>query len=260
MLTVLLPNYKTPELTKLCLRSLRKYTDFNQIQIVAIDNASGDESLAYLRSLPWIKLIERSASDIQGMPPPLMHSSALDMALEQVETPYVISMHTDTIVHSPQWLDYLMEHITRSEKTAGVGSWKLETVPFWKSVGKALEDGAKTLIGRKHHEFLFLRSHCALYRTELLKKYTKGFGDGECAGSSIHKHLLAAGYELEFLPVCELSRYMAHLNHATMILNPKLTGRRTTSEKSFRKLGSKMNTENYRRILEDDSLDRWPEQ
>lgn len=36
--------------------------------------------------------------------------------------------------------------------------------------------------------------------------------------------------------------------------------RRTTSEKSFRKLGSKMNTENYRRILEDDSLDRWPEQ
>ena len=52
MLTVLLPNYKTPELTKLCLRSLRKYTDFNQIQIVAIDNASGDESLAYLRSLP----------------------------------------------------------------------------------------------------------------------------------------------------------------------------------------------------------------
>ena len=122
MLTVLLPNYKTPELTKLCLRSLRKYTDFNQIQIVAIDNASGDESLAYLRSLPWIKLIERSASDIQGMPPPLMHSSALDMALEQVETPYVISMHTDTIVHSPQWLDYLMEHITRSEKDSSVPS------------------------------------------------------------------------------------------------------------------------------------------
>ena len=74
MLTVLLPNYKTPELTKLCLRSLRKYTDFNQIQIVAIDNASGDESLAYLRSLPWIKLIERSASDIQGMPPPQLAS------------------------------------------------------------------------------------------------------------------------------------------------------------------------------------------
>ena len=117
----------------------------------------------------------------------------------------------------------LMKHITRSEKIAGVGSWKLETVPLWKSIGKAVEDGFKTLIGRKHHEFRFLRSHCALYRTDLLKKYTKGFGDGECAGSSIHRHLLNAGYELEFLPVAELSRYMDHLNHATMILNPELS-------------------------------------
>ena len=256
MLTVLLPNYKTPELTKLCLRSLRKFTDCEKIRIIVIDNASSDESLDYLRTLSWIQLIERKPSDIQGMSPPLMHSSALDMALEQVETPYVISMHTDTIVHDPHWLDYLMEHISRSERIAGVGSWKLETVPFWKSAGKALEDLFKTMIGKKHHEFRFLRSHCALYRTELLKKYTRGFGDGECAGSSIHKHLLAAGYELEFLPVGELSRYMAHLNHATMILNPELAGRRTSSKKSFQKLGSKMHTEHYRRILLDDTLDR----
>ena len=255
MLTVLLPNYKTPELTKLCLRSLRKYTDCSRIRILAIDNASNDESLAYLKTLSWITLIERSASEIEGMPPPLMHSSALDLALKQVDTPYVISMHTDTIVHNPQWLDYLMEHISRSEKIAGVGSWKLETVPFWKSVGKALEDGFKALAGKKHREFRFLRSHCALYRTELLKKYTRGFGDGECAGSSIHKHLLAAGYEMEFLPVGELSRYMAHLNHATMILNPELAGRRTSSRKSFEKLGGKMKAESYQRILADDSLD-----
>ena len=63
MLTVLLPNYKTPELTKLCLRSLRKYTDCSRIKVVAIDNASNDESLVYLRGLSWITLIERSLSD-----------------------------------------------------------------------------------------------------------------------------------------------------------------------------------------------------
>ena len=255
MLTILLPNYKTPELTKLCLRSLRKYTDCSRIRVIAVDNASGDESLAYLRSLSWIRLLERSEAEIRGMSPPLMHSSALDLALRQVDTPYVISMHADTIVHHPEWLDYLMKHITRSEKTAGVGSWKLETVPLWKSIGKAVEDGFKTLIGRKHHEFRFLRSHCALYRTDLLRKYTKGFGDGECAGSSIHKHLLNAGYELEFLPVAELSRYMDHLNHATMILNPELAGRRTSGAKSFRKLGSKLDAANYQRILADDTLD-----
>ena len=256
MITVLLPNYKTPELTRLCLRSLRKYTDFTKLQVLAVDNASGDDSVEYLRSLPWIRLIERSAADIQGMPPALMHSSALDLALREVDTPYVLSMHTDTIVHDPRWLDYLMEHITRSEKIAGVGSWKLETVPLWKAAGKAIEDGFRTMLGKKRKEFRFLRSHCALYRTDLLKRFTKGFGDGECAGSSIQKHLLAAGYELEFLPVRELSRYMAHLNHATMILNPELAGRKTSSAKAFRKLGGKLHAQNYRRILEDDSLDR----
>lgn len=255
MLTILLPNYKTPELTRLCLRSLRKYTDCSRIKVIAIDNASGDESLDYLRSLNWIRLIERSADDISGMPPALMHSSALDLGLKEVDTPYVISMHTDTIVHNSEWLDYLLNHINRSEKIAGVGSWKLEYVPLWKRCGKAMEDGIKALLGKKHNEFRFLRSHCALYRTELLKRYTKGFWDGECAGSSIHKHLLQAGYELEFLPVNELSRYMVHLNHATMILNPELRGRKTTSAAAFRKLGAKLNVDSYRAILLDNTLD-----
>ena len=69
MLTILLPNYKTPELTRLCLRSLRKYTDCSRIKVIAVDNASGDESLDYLRSLSWIRLIERTADDIAGMAP-----------------------------------------------------------------------------------------------------------------------------------------------------------------------------------------------
>ena len=256
MITVLLPNYKTPELTRLCLRSLRKYTDFTKLQVLAVDNASGDESVEYLRSLPWIRLIERSAADIQGMPPALMHSSALDLALREVDTPYVLSMHTDTIVHDPRWLDYLMEHITRSEKIAGVGSWKLETCRSGRPPEKPSRMDFERCSGKSGRNSVFSAVTAPLYRTDLLKRFTKGFGDGECAGSSIQKHLLAAGYELEFLPVRELSRYMAHLNHATMILNPELAGRKTSSAKAFRKLGGKLHAQNYRRILEDDSLDR----
>lgn len=256
MLTILIPNYKTPELTRLCLRSLRQYTDLSRVRVTVIDNASGDESVEYLRTLSWINLIERPEAEIRGMTPARMHSSALDLALTRVDTPYVLSFHTDTIVLESGWLDYLMRRLERSENLAGVGSWKLEAVPLWKQIGKAVEDGVKKLLGRKRPEIRFLRSHCALYRTALLKKYTKGFGDGECAGSSIHRHLLAAGYELEFLPVRELGHYIAHLNHATMILNPELKGARTGKKKSRRKLESRLQAENYRRILRDDSLDR----
>ena len=57
MITVLLPNYKTPELTRLCLRSLRKYTDFTKLQVLAVDNASGDESVEY-----WIPFTVNSSA------------------------------------------------------------------------------------------------------------------------------------------------------------------------------------------------------
>ncbi len=257
MLTVLLPNYKTPELTKLCLRALRKNSDFSRMRILAVDNASGDESVQYLRSLPWIELIERTPSEVEKLPPPEMHSTALDLALSRVETEFVISLHTDTILLRPDWQDYLMKKISRSEKVAGVGSWKLEQVSPLKQTFKRAEDHLRGVFGRGRKEFRFLRSHCALYRTELLRKHTRGFGDGECAGSSIHRCLLSAGYELDFLPVGELSRYMVHLNHATLILNPEVCpARRTGTSRAFRMLQQKMDSESFSEILRDDSLDR----
>ena len=252
--SIILPNYKTPELARLCLRSLRKFTPRDAIRIIAVDNASGDDSLDYLRSLPWIRLIERTPTDIEGLPPAVMHTTAMDLALKEIDTPFVLSFHTDTIVYSPDWLDFLLSRIKRSDRIAGVGSWKLEFVPPLKRFGKSLEDGLKRVLGKKKPEFRFLRSHCALYRTDLLKQYTRGFGDGECAGSSIHKCLTAAGYEMVFIPPEILIRYMDHLNHATMILNPAIGSRKTASPKARQSLEKRL--EQFRAILADDSLDK----
>ena len=251
--SIILPNYKTPELARLCLRSLRKFTPHDAIRIIAVDNASGDDSLEYLRSLSWIRLIERTPANIEGLPPAVMHTTAMDLALKEVDTPFVLSFHTDTIVYRPDWLDFLLSRINRSDRIAGVGSWKLEFVPPLKRFGKSIEDGLKRAFGRKKPEFRFLRSHCALYRTELLKRHTRGFGDGECAGSSIHKCLIAAGYEMDFIPPEVLIRYMDHLNHATMILNPTIGSRKTASPKARQSLEKRL--EQFRAILADDSLD-----
>ena len=56
--TICVVNYKTETLTKLCLRSIRKFTEY-PYRVVVVDNDSGDASLDYLRSLDWIELIER---------------------------------------------------------------------------------------------------------------------------------------------------------------------------------------------------------
>ena len=252
--SIILPNYKTPELTRLCLRSIRKYTPRDAVRIITVDNASADESVEYLRSLSWIRLIERTPGDIAGMAPALMHTTAMDLALAEVDTPFVLSFHTDTIVYRPDWLDFLLGRISKSDRIAGVGSWKLEFKSPLQRFGKNLEDGLKRVFGRNSkHEFRFLRSHCALYRTELLKRYTRGFGDGECAGSSIHKCLTAAGYEMDFIPPEVLIKYMDHLNHATMILNPAIGSRKTAAPKARHSLAARM--ERFQAILADDSLD-----
>ena len=120
--------------------------------------------------------------------------------------------------------------------------------------GKGIEDGIKQLLGKKKPEYRFLRTHCALYRTDLLKRHTRGFGDGECAGSSIHRCLTAAGYDMEFIPPEILIKYMDHLNHATMILNPAIGGKKTAAPKARQSLESRL--ARFRAILADDSLDK----
>jgi GT2 family glycosyltransferase len=265
-LTILLPNYKTLNLTKLCLHSIRKYTDINRVKVIVIDNDSNDDSLDYLRSVKWITLIERK--DIAGEEPAAMHARALDEGLARVDTEYVLSMHTDTIVSSPDWLDYLLNIIEPDDRIAGVGSWKLEQQSAFKQYAKRLESFFQTriwfpLVGKKSKitgtadNFYYLRSHCALYRTALIQQYSNGFHDeGDTAGRVLHRKLAAQGFKMVFLPAEQLIKYMRHLNHATMILNPEISGKKTGSAKARRRIKRELDSLQYEKMLNDAALDQ----
>ena len=177
LVTILIPNYKTPEITRICLRLLRKHTDFSRAHVLAIDNDSGDASLDYLQSIKWIELVERKAEADDT--PAISHARALDMALARVKTPFVLSIHTDTFVRRSDWLDVLLAPFAQDEKLAGVGSWKLESKTGLQRFGRQLEVALKKvqyrLLGRKAYRaerfddsLHYLRSHCAMYRTCLL--------------------------------------------------------------------------------------------
>ena len=251
-LTVIIPNYKTPELTKICLRLLRKYSRPDQLKVIVIDNASGDSSIEYLRTLKWIKLIEREVSpDESG---PAMHAKALDDAFACVDTPFVMIMHTDTFILRPDWIDYLLGHFD-SAKTAGVGSWKLEAPkPLLLRWAHSLEEKFRTLCGKnKKKEIRYLRSHCAVYRSELIRQHTDGFYDNESAGKNMHLKLEAAGYDMRFLSSDDLGHFICHLNHATMILNPAAQDRKTGKAPARAKLSKKMQI--FMDVLDSQDLD-----
>lgn len=264
--TLLVPNYKTPDITRLCLRLLRKHTDTRRIHVIAIDNGSGegDASLEYLRSLSWVELIERQT--VPGESPGASHAAALDMALERVTTPYVMSIHTDTFVLRDDWLDFVLEKMKAHDNIAGVGSWKLEVKPAWKLFLKNIEFtiqrvlypviGKELITDGKGKHFHYLRSHLALYRTDLLQRYRVSFGAGEeTAGKVLHKTLEEKGHEMIFIPSVELIRYVVHLNHATMILNPELGSREKTVRKGAKKIRAMLDKMQADQILADSSLD-----
>lgn len=253
-LSVLIINFRTPDLTRLCLRSLNRHTAPGRIKVIVVDNDSGDESLNYLRGLDWIELIERPS--VPGERPADAHANALDLALSHADTPYVLSIHTDTVITDSGWLDYLLARIEPDAAIAGVGSWKLEIQPWWKRAGKAAEDFFKRLSGRGKNEKRYLRSHCALYRTDLVRRYGHGFNDGGTAGCSLHYALVDAGYRMIFLPPGELGRYLRHFNHATMILNAAISGRKTGRESSRRRLQAELDAIGCREILADAELDQ----
>lgn len=263
--TILIPNFKTLKLTQLCLRLIRKYTDLSLAKVIVIDNDSRDESTAYLRSLKWIELIERP--HIPGELPALSHSRALDKGFEKVTTPYVLVMHTDSLVRNHQWLPFLLEKIESHSNLAGVGSWKLESKPFWKNLLKSIENAWQRIYylfnGKKQHAIegidhnhYYLRSHCALYRTDLIRNYRLGFSDHEePAGKSLYRELVEKGYKMLFLPSSTLLKYMDHINHATTILNPQLSRSEKSVIKGMRRIQKSLDSFQADEILKDASLD-----
>ena len=263
--TVLLPNFKTLKLTMLCLGLIQKFTDLERTRVVVIDNDSRDESTEYLRTLSWIKLLERKSEPDDT--PPLAHARALDLGLGFVETPFVLSMHTDTFVKHSAWLDFLLDRISASPDIAGVGSWKLENKPFFKRFLKQVENGiekifSKSFMGKKHFaekrdkKFLYLRSHCALYRMDLISRYQLRFADHEeTAGKIMHKKLVESGYKMIFIPSEELCHYMVHLNHATMILNPELGIDRLSMVRGHRRIKKELRALGAENIIQTEDID-----
>lgn len=266
VVTILLPNYRTLVLTKLCLRLLRQFTDPSLYRVIVIDNDSRDESLIYLKSLSWIHLIERTA--VAGETVGLSHARALDMGLALVDTPYVLSLHTDSLVKQAGWLNFLLAQIEADPRCAGVGSWKLEQKSVWARTFKKLEflwqhwrlgqqpvtQHALEGVGANH---FYLRSHCALYRTALLRQHSLSFAlNEEVAGKALHRRLVEEGYTMTFLSAEALLPYLDHINHATMILNPELGVRPKTLSQGLKKISRRLASVNLQAVLANDSLDR----
>ncbi|MDD5697918.1 MAG: glycosyltransferase [Victivallaceae bacterium] len=254
--TLCLVNYKTEELTRLCLRSIRKYTHY-PYEVIVVDNGSADRSLDYLRSLDWITLIER--------PPEAMtrtgswaQGTALDLGLQACRTEFFLALHSDTIVHRNGWLADLVAQCGPDIACAGGG--KLDLKPKWAILLKKYTDYQEWRRRRRGTDKAFyIRAICALYRTEILRREKLSFFDPAknlTCGEEIYHQLLAAGYRVNVLSPWKMAQLIHHLAHATMVFNPEFTVRRRTEKKCKRRLEKLLKSPIVKAIQNDSSLDK----
>ena len=259
--SICLVNYKTEELTRLCLRSIRKFTKYPH-EVIVIDNNSDDASLEYLRSLNWIKLIERPG--YIGSSGSVAHGSALDMGLKAADSEYFLAMHSDTLIHKEGWLQWLVDQINLKDNTACAGSGKLDLKPRWQVLLKQATD-VKLWIRKlktdnpKLYQF-YIRAICALYRTEVLEKENLTFSmevpNGMTCAKQLYFELLNRGYNTNIISDFKMSEMVYHLAHATMVFNPEFQVKSRTEAKCKAKLEQILNKPVVKKIMNDPALDK----
>jgi glycosyltransferase involved in cell wall biosynthesis len=263
--TIGIVNYKTLDLTRLCLRTIRKFTRY-PYEVIVVDNDSRDASLEYLKSLPWIRLIQRppQADNPSGS---YAHAAALDLAVENCRTEFFVSLHSDAFPRKDNWLGELIGHFRGDPRIACVGSGKLENIALWRQWLKQASD-IRTFWRRLRREPDLLGFHryynrtiCCLYRTAVLQREHLSFvmdnARGLTAGQKLYFELVDRGYKTVELSPAVMSRYVVHLAHATQVVNnDEFNMRRRTIRKCRRLIGDVLADPAFRDVLNDASLDR----
>ena len=98
--TIIILTWNGLAYTKRCLETLRERTTFRDYEIVVVDNGSTDGTVAYLRSLPWLRLLENR--DNQGF----VRGNNRGLAECGGDSDFVL-LNNDTEIIQPDWLSQL---------------------------------------------------------------------------------------------------------------------------------------------------------
>lgn len=247
-ITICIPHWQVGRYMTICLRSIRKHSARYNLDVLVVDNGSKDASLDYLRSLSWIRMIERPEEVHTNWPANVF--TAWDLGIRNTDAPYFITMHSDVFIKSDRWLDPLLREIESRPTIGAAGAWKLNIenafYQWQKQVVGFASAKIKMLFGSRRHvewkQGYYPRDYCAMYRRDAILKGNMTFGGihGYQAGShSIAQQLLNAGYEMGMIPVDEMAQHIVHIAHGTAAIAPeKPLNHRRAQKKVERKVAN----------------------
>jgi len=266
LVTVCIPHWQGGPLLKLCLRSIRAFTDAPAYEVIVIDNGSKDASLDYLRSVRWIRLIERPDETYANWPRNV--ATAWDLGVREANGSYFMIMHADVFVRRTGWLTRFVKALETSDRIGAAGGWKLETPhPLRLALKHATDVKALGLWLRRKLGLsappppgreLYPRDYCALYRIAPIREHAFSFLQRTATpGEEMFEQLKSVGFGVQMIPVPELMTFIHHVAHGTAGVTAGARLRRRHSQRKVeRRTEDLFSQPLVRELLADESLDR----
>ncbi len=135
-LSVVIVNYRTPDILETAAASFRKF--YPDVKLVIVDNGSNDRSLEVIGSL--VKSNPEKTKSLM-LEKNYYHGPAMDKAMRSLERKVVFFLDTDTETYCGGFIELMLQEMNRDEKIYGVG--RVDRV---NKRGFAVEDGTETIL------------------------------------------------------------------------------------------------------------------
>ncbi|RUL65733.1 glycosyltransferase, partial [Dyella dinghuensis] len=114
--SVIVVTYNNCGFTKACLRSLELYTDYANLETIVVDNASTDDTRAYLATWEQAGSQRRVLLNAENRG----FAAANNQGLAAASGDYLVLLNNDTYV-TPGWITTLLAHMHRSDTLGVIG-------------------------------------------------------------------------------------------------------------------------------------------
>ena len=253
-LSIIIPQYKTLELIRLCIRAIKHFSVLNP-EIIVIDNNSQDASTDYLKQVKNITLIEnkRKCSGADA------HKLALDLGIKKARGKWILFFHSDSIVLKKGWDKDLIDLTKKTPRAIGATT-------IYRDINRFAPWYTKCLRYFKERSSFFnytfnvtnkkIMSYCFLIERQFLLKTKYQFKNSEGdVGDSLYQHHIKNKKPFILLGRNMLNRFIWHTSNATSLAAGLMSDEKS-KEKFMKKRNQLLSSDIIMSLLQNKALDK----
>ncbi|MGQ0654646.1 MAG: glycosyltransferase family 2 protein [Betaproteobacteria bacterium] len=213
--SLVIPYFRTPEITRLCLYSVYRFGVATP-EVIVVDNAPGEPESAMLAEFPKLRRIDNPTT-LRGS---AANFEALDLGVAAATHDLVGLLHSDTIFLKDGWDAELFGRLDEGN-LAALGTFEREANPF-RPLRKKVRDFFAHLAHARRppaDSAGKLMMHFLLTRRSTLASLGFVFGKGDQLTPA---HFAPSGKPVEVLSLRDMSRVLWHTSNVTSLLTGQM--------------------------------------